>query len=440
MKAHRNVICCAFIALLASSAAAQHADQQLGGNPFEPPSHPTLQIAADGHEHADSVHQQTAESRVDGDPIIVRVYDVSDLLVIPGDYPAKQESELTRESTAAFPPLQSRFHAGSQPFGGMGGGFGGMGGMGMQSGSGTQGGGFFQVPDRVSVSQPSYFGQMASSESAVPALVVAPVWGAAVDDLIEAITSVIQPESWSEVGGEGNITVVGQSLVIGQTDSVQDQVAAFLQELRQNRAERPTLIVQVDWLWQTAQQHARWLQQSRVPEPYGSVPVEEWQAWRSLPAPEGLHHYTASIRCFSGQTVHVQAGQQRLYVTGMTPVVGSEPGYNPQVSLAQEGAVLQVTPALSADGEQLTLDLHSRVTRRTSPDAPARPTDVGVTVTMGNVPQQTASAVDRPVLEVQRLSTTTRLPLNLVTFIGGMTFAPGHDASDLYVYVLVTRP
>ncbi len=420
MKVHRIVVGCALFALMVHPIAAQDAHRHVATDPF---GHPSDNASAE-----------------ESDRIVVRVYDIGDLIATPGSYPAKQESQLIRESSLMFPSMQTSPVPGSTAIlGGFGGGMGG--GMGMGTGSGTQGGGFFQVPDRVSISQTSYLGQAGSHGMGGMAAPAPPVTAvahrsAAIDELIEAITTAIEPESWDEVGGPGSISVVGQALVIGQTESVHERVAVFLQELRQNRDARPTLIVQIDWMWQTPQQHARWRQQSSGDKPYGSISMDQWQAWISA-SDDGSRH-TASIRCFSGQTVSVQAGVQQLHVTGITPVVGSEPGYMPQVSLAQEGAVVQVTPTLQAQDNQVVIDLHSRVTLRVPSDAPNPQALAGAT--MGNVPLQVAAAIDRPVLQEQRLSTTTRLPLDQVTLVGGMTFRPDQDERDLYVFVVVRRP
>ena len=152
--------------------------------------------------------------------------------------------------------------------------------------------------------------------------------------------------------------------------------------------------------------------------PRGVVPPGLWQQWLSNSAPDGLHHYLASITCFSGQTVHVQAGMQNLHVTGITPVVGSEPAYGPQVAIVQDGAVLQVTPVCRPGDPLVTLDVHSRVTLR----QPSEPSGRQPGIEIGNMPLQSATAIDRPVLRVQRLSTTTRLLMDQVTLIGGMSF------------------
>lgn len=59
------------------------------------------------------------------------------------------------------------------------------------------------------------------------------------DDIIESITSVISPESWSEVGGWGSICAFENAgmkvLVVGQTKQINDNIAKLLADLRKIR-------------------------------------------------------------------------------------------------------------------------------------------------------------------------------------------------------------
>ncbi len=61
------------------------------------------------------------------------------------------------------------------------------------------------------------------------------------DQLIELITSMVAPESWDEVGGTGRIKSLDADnpcFVIAQTDQVHDQIADFLEKLRQAHVAR----------------------------------------------------------------------------------------------------------------------------------------------------------------------------------------------------------
>ncbi|MCH7687833.1 MAG: hypothetical protein IH899_14310 [Planctomycetes bacterium] len=81
----------------------------------------------------------------------------------------------------------------------------------------------------------------------------------------------------------------------------------------------------------------------------------------------------------------------------------------------------------------MTLDIHSRVALL---DEPVRVKEI----TAKGAPLDAAASVDRPVLRVQRISTTTRVPVNRVMLVGGMTFDDSldADAANLYLYVKVS--
>ncbi len=57
------------------------------------------------------------------------------------------------------------------------------------------------------------------------------------DSLIDAITTNVAPTTWSEVGGPGSLSPVkaARSLVVSQTQDVQDQVLQLLRSLRAAR-------------------------------------------------------------------------------------------------------------------------------------------------------------------------------------------------------------
>jgi len=70
--------------------------------------------------------------------------------------------------------------------------------------------------------------------------------------LTQVITAVIDPTSWSEVGGAGQIRPLGNTLVVRQTPDVHDEIEAFLGKLHEARPTRdppPTEPIHVvSWL------------------------------------------------------------------------------------------------------------------------------------------------------------------------------------------------
>jgi hypothetical protein len=70
----------------------------------------------------------------------------------------------------------------------------------------------------------------------------APQQGRAVDfaSLTDAVTSNIAPTTWDEVGGPGAIQEFGNAgaMVISQTTEVHEEIAGYLQALREVSAEQ----------------------------------------------------------------------------------------------------------------------------------------------------------------------------------------------------------
>lgn len=78
------------------------------------------------------------------------------------------------------------------------------------------------------------------------------------DSLIESMTSLIQPESWEEVGGPGAISGIFGSLVVSQTAAAHEQVAAFLEKYRAIKAAQkanPDKISDVSLLLRNQKRH-----------------------------------------------------------------------------------------------------------------------------------------------------------------------------------------
>jgi hypothetical protein len=341
------------------------------------------------------------------DPIVLRIYEMDDLFTIAPSYPALLQSDLSQLQRPLF--LVSE----AVPMGGIGGG----------GGFGGGGGGQFSIP--------SYATSMSAGGSLAGRLI-------SQDSLIEVITSSIEPVSWDEVGGPGSIQSLGTMLIIGNTEHVHRQIADLLKQLRERWGVPRIVMIRCWWLWQSDQAAAAMLANSSDSDfapgskPLGLVDQKVWNQQLQVRAkdPNSDDNYQTTLMCFSGQTVSAVAGTQTLHVTGMTPVVGSKPGYQPGVSLVQQGAAIQLLPVTSTKGEYATLDIQSRVALLKESNYEARPS-------LDSDIKDVAAAIERPVLSVQRLATTTRVPIDHTLLVGGMTF-PGvesHAGESLYLYV-----
>ena len=295
------------------------------------------------------------------------------------------------------------------------------------------------------------------------------------DELIEAISSTIEPTQWDSVGGPCSIARLGTALLISATAPMHEQIENLLDSFRKRWGTLRTISLEADWLWLTKPQLAALLaaRQAKPGEPAAFGLVDE-PAWQKLAEPAGKEGaqqragYHAVVTCYNGQIAHAVSGGQTVAVVGMVPVVDSvaitppptvpapEPkdkkgvaaapatpappatvsplAYQPVMATLQEGAVLQLMPIVSISGKYVAVDVHSRV---------AHLTGVPAVAATGAAPvhpiREVVGSIDRPRLAVQHLETTVRIPADRRMLVGGMTFEgqPAANNPNLYLFLKV---
>jgi len=366
----------------------------------------------------------------DGEVMITRLYDLSDLFVVAPAYPAQHQSDLPGGRGDLFPAVQ-RTHGNGPSAGGFGGGgfFSVLGG----SGGSPKG-------DETTLGQ---IGGGVSAESAASARTD-------IDDLIEAIVTTISPESWDEVGGPASIAPIGNSLIISASQQSHEQIDALVSLFRKRWGTLRTVTIRAHWLWLDRQQLKGLLEEPAEdeqdePRAFGAVDEEAWQAFLEEQQDDADRGYRAAVTCYNGQTVHLLSGVQRQVVTGVRPTyVGPSGkgdkqaptggvGYIVETSLLQEGPALQITPLTNTSGKYVVLDVHSQLVLLNDPPAAKEKHQAD------RPAQDVAAAVDPPALVKHRLSTTLRVPAERRMLVGGMTFHGAADVArgdaDLYLFV-----
>lgn len=300
-----------------------------------------------------------------------------------------------------------------------------MGGMG--GGMGGMGGGFFAVPTLPPQKELAKTLNQISDQGNASGL------RTSMDQLMEVIKTTIRPDEWK--GGESRIAVIGASLVVTATDDAHQQISALLDLFRQRWGSLKTVSLRAWWLWLDEDELSDALEPARGAAPmFGAVSDGAWKKLRKLATEGNRRGYSSAVTCYNGQTVFTLAGDQRLAVTGLTPVFGPDEkssgvAYEPLVTAVHNGAVLQVTPLATRNGKYVVLDIHSRVNLVDKNSAPPR----AEAVPAGD-PRQVAQAIERPSLQSQRISTTLRVPVQQVTLVGGMTFGAAENR-NLYLFV-----
>ncbi|MBX3411524.1 MAG: hypothetical protein KF708_02310 [Pirellulales bacterium] len=254
--------------------------------------------------------------------LLTRVYPVADLVFTPRNYP--------------FPGIEI---SGTRARGGVG--FGGMGSSTGNGGGGGFGGG-------MGGGMPSGGGQFNVQDDRASLLI---------DDLMNVITSYVEPQSWDQVGSDGHISIFREQLIVVQTAAIHEQIAALLSDLRK-QGMRDTITVRAQWAVLDGEQFAALTEGA----PDTSPPQIDRAKLKALsteastaprPATSAIVD-AGEVTCFNGQTVHIVSGRFRSAVTSVIPVVGQLEGALP-VESAIAHAVVDSPTAIAAS-EQVRID------------------------------------------------------------------------------------
>jgi hypothetical protein len=222
------------------------------------------------------------------------------------------------------------------------------------------------------------------------------------DEVKKLIIDAVATSSWKDNGGDmGSISVFNGQLIVTQTPENQKAIQSFLDDLRRSRAGM--VRIRADWLLLTPEQVEK-LQKGGADDK-SAVPEIGRDLVKALP--QDTVHYSGSIACFSGQTVHIASGRAKSVVTNLTPTVGPDAvAMTPTVSYLQEGVSLEATATVI--GDTATLDLASIVS---GPNKEVRPAT-------------TQPVLDRVDSELQHFHTTVQVPLNKPVLVAGATANP----------------
>jgi hypothetical protein len=278
----------------------------------------------------------------------------------------------------------------------------------------------------------------------------------ATEEFVGLVQSMIAPQSWYSAGGPNHIEQLGTSLVVSADEKTHAQIQQLVAKLRESLEGTPTVSVRGYWLWLSDVQLGELLADgpTKNGEPrdagraFGLVRRDAFEKHlSSLKTDDGGRGggYRAAITCFDRQTVHLASGRQSLVTSGYIPVVGdgTNVAFRPVHSIVKEGPVLEITPRLAALGNEVVLDVRSRVAVRDgateNPDARKlgdEPLYVGA--------RRMAAMIEGRALRVHELATTIRVPLDKPMLVGGMTYGeepkPGEPNLYLFVDVAVQRP
>jgi hypothetical protein len=252
------------------------------------------------------------------------------------------------------------------------------------------------------------------------------------DSLIDAIQTVIAPETWDEVGGAGSIASVRGALAIRQTPAVQVQVQEFLNALQKESGALETLVIRAHWLLLNRDQLSG-LRKGSAQDKDGGVEVLQPDALVRIG--DDARYASGQVTCLNGQTVHIISGQVQNQLAGAIPVVGGNiPAYQPIVVTPHRGVLLQITPSLLGKEGGALIDLHSTVFEPHESEAPVQLGNGKSTPQTGQAPMV---QIDRTNDGIQQFSTSLRMPIAKAVLVAGMTFPTERAIAGASQLVLV---
>ncbi|MBC8105153.1 MAG: hypothetical protein H7Z14_01065 [Anaerolineae bacterium] len=232
---------------------------------------------------------------------------------------------------------------------------------------------------------------------------------------IKLIEDAVNSDTWRDNGGDlGMIRELNGLLVVTQTDDAHRQIDELLNQLTDKQAR--LVRVRAHWIMGTPDQ----LQFGDK----GDAATRQIDPNVLNKLPKDVVHHRAETVCFSGQTVSLQSGGLHGYVSKLSPVVGTQSvGYDATMEMGEDGAELEVTPAMQTDGKSAWLDLESRVTHWIKPQA----IDMKLVSASTTRPVQLGgeTVMERPNISAQTLRTSLRVPVGKAVVVGGMTVDPG---------------
>jgi hypothetical protein len=273
------------------------------------------------------------------------------------------------------------------------------------------------------------------------------------DDLAEAIRSLVEVETWTDKNGkeadavvfrtgqDGGIKVLGDKILIRQSERGHAKIAELLEMLRQQNAARRTVAIEACWIVADGAGPAA-AQDGLTP----GVPTRVDLA--AMAKVGARIAYQGRLAGLSGQRLHFASGKAQAVVVDAIPVISSEAvAVHPVVRTVQWGAILDICAVPSPSGREAMVDLSSVVTEptgmRTKRFAVVRETSA------------TATPMDNETLDLldfvvhQNLATSLTVPLGQTVVIGATPLpkadatsaakdAPAADAAMMYLVLKVT--
>jgi hypothetical protein len=397
-------------------------------------------------------------------PMLIRLYDVSDLFAVAPNYPAHLPEAVVSGSQMF---AQSSYDAAPRRGGGGFGGDSNMSGGGMGGGGLGGGGGVFNIAPTnptAKIKAPG-FAQKAAPSSMRAAQV-------SLQQLVSTIKGTVEPEMWGSSVEEARVEFLGNTLLITATENMHRQIQQLLDLFREHWGRRKTVTVQTFFVRATANDVMDLMDEKSNANGAGVVDAKKWEVFREAAATGNRFAYSASVTGHNNQTLHTLSGHQRNLTIDAMPfertVAGKTErrstkrrhesedddglerldeidfddytrtrqivGFKPIRRSFHDGFAVQMTPMATRGGNFVILDLKAKVNEFLKPAADAdRPTVFVEHSKADRIEIQLDSAE----YMAYRLNSTIRCPKDKIVLVGGMTHGGNvkSDQPELYVFV-----
>jgi type II secretory pathway component GspD/PulD (secretin) len=219
-------------------------------------------------------------------------------------------------------------------------------------------------------------------------------------ELMEKITTAVQPKSWTKSGGKGSIDYypMGMALVVNQEPDVQEMVELFLEKLRKTQDQQVVTelrIITVSDKWYAKSGLAKELvPTAKSPTPCKFIFRESaTKLFRACKEQDASMQCLSSpmITCLNGQAGRVRVGEVEHFVTGVTiTYVDGQLTYTPKNVAHDLGLDFTVEPTVSADTASIGLTITGSMKEHGVLPVPSTPvaTRIGQTAESSPIAQE----------------------------------------------------
>ena len=186
-------------------------------------------------------------------------------------------------------------------------------------------------------------------------------------ELIEKITTAVEPKSWTKAGGKGSIDYfpLGMALVINHEPMIQAKVEQFLENLRKVQDQQVINEIRIITV------SDKWFAKSGLAKTFTPIaasttpckfltPVTAAKLLRACMDDADIKVVTAPrITCLNGQPGRLKVGEIEHFVTGISiGYVNGQPTYTPKNVAYDLGLEMTLEPTVSADGKSIGLGVN----------------------------------------------------------------------------------